>query len=245
MIKIGIFAMQRPQAIDFDIESIKKYTVNDYELMIACDSQMMYDYCIEKGYPCVGGGERVGYAKNRNRLHKWFLDNPADHLFLFDDDCYPIKKGWDQWILDAHKDTGYPYLTFSPNCGMYGKIRGEIHFKKYIGKLTELDGTMMLSMQPIVLEKLGGINTVFGMYGGETSEFGQRAKREGMIPMRGTSVFGMDEYLWSPHIDEYLKLGPRGALTDWPTKQEEADYALSIFPKVANSSPIYQRIITE
>ena len=244
MIKIGIMAFLRKDQIDFTIEKIKENTVNDFEFLIACDSKELYDHCVRKGYPCIGGTERVGYAKNRNRLHEWFSAG-GDDFFKFDDDCYPIKRGWDQWILDAHEETGYPYFLFAPSCKMYGNQIGTIVFTNYTATLWELDGSIMVSMKPAIIERLGGIHIGFGKYGGESSEFSQRVARLGLIPKRGISLEKMDEWLWTPHIDEYMKMGPRGALSEWDGKQEEADFALSMWPEISTTSNIYQPLITE
>lgn len=242
MIKIGILAMQREYEIDFLIESIREYTVNPYQLLIACDSQELYDHCVKKGYPCIGGGERIGIARNKNRLFKWFIDEPCNHFFKFDDDCYPIKKGWDNWIIDGHNETGYPYFVFASENHEYGYTRIVLEYKNYSVKICELDGNMLLSMKPEVFEKIGGMNLKFGGYGGEDSEYGQRVRRARIIPNRAISLVDMDKYIWSPHIDEYLKLGPRGATTDWVGKQKEAEFGVKLFMEIGNLDPIYQSI---
>ena len=41
----------------------------------------------------------VAFSKNQNL--KTLAD--CDYIFLFDDDCYPIKEGWDEYFINTNE----------------------------------------------------------------------------------------------------------------------------------------------
>lgn len=54
--------------------------------------------------------ERRGPAFARNEvLHRLYLDG-CDHIFLFDDDCYPVMPGWAEYFIEQARQHGLPYL---------------------------------------------------------------------------------------------------------------------------------------
>ena len=58
--------------------------------------------------------ERRGAASMRNlALQYAFAAHDVDHLFMFDDDCYPTKSGWVDYFLDWHASRG---VLFTGTC---------------------------------------------------------------------------------------------------------------------------------
>lgn len=49
---------------------------------------------------------RRGVAPTRNRAIKALYDAGCEYIVLFDDDCYPIRDGWQDLLLRAHKASG-------------------------------------------------------------------------------------------------------------------------------------------
>lgn len=244
MIKIGVTAFRRPELLTECVEKIKEFTDHEYELMVACDSPQIADYCKEKGYPFIGG-ERRGVARNKNRLIRWFQFSPVKHFFIFEDDTYPIQKGWDTWFIKAHEQTGFPIFLFMSEDKMWGDIKQFIEFQDYTVKLMELDSAMMMSLQPHVIETLGGMNQEFRYYGGEHSEFLQRAVRVKMLPVRGISLKGCDKYIWSKDIDNFYASKKNPVLERLHELQKQSKIGLEIFDRTNKVSKIYQEPVIE
>jgi glycosyltransferase involved in cell wall biosynthesis len=59
--------------------------------------------------------KRVGIAKSKNKCLE--LLEKCDHIFLFDDDFYPIKEGWEQIYIDTAQQTGIHHLCFTFDFG--------------------------------------------------------------------------------------------------------------------------------
>jgi hypothetical protein len=52
---------------------------------------------------------RLGIARAKNKCLEQLDD--CEHIFLFDDDCYPIKKGWHEIYIEASKYSGYQFFA--------------------------------------------------------------------------------------------------------------------------------------
>jgi hypothetical protein len=149
---------------------------------------------VQFGFEVIGSGKRLGIAGNKNRIISYFLEHKEyDHLFLFEDDCFPIKSGWGSTWLAAHKTSGSGCLLFLPE-GMYGKVvwRGGTLSGVYG---LERDGGMLLSLTRRAVETCGGLHPAFKIYGGEHSEYCRRLVRnKQMVYTRATPV-GCEAYL--------------------------------------------------
>ena len=51
-----------------------------------------------------------GVAAAKNECLRELKD--CDYVFLFDDDCFPIKEGWAQMFIDAHNVTGCHHFSY-------------------------------------------------------------------------------------------------------------------------------------
>ena len=52
-----------------------------------------------------------GIAKSKNKCIS-YLDE-CDHIFLFDDDCWPIKKGWEKLYINTSINSGCNHFCFT------------------------------------------------------------------------------------------------------------------------------------
>jgi len=194
-ILIAISTYQRHKtALKETIDFIRKYTKNFYDILICCDSPESFAYCHDLNYLCIGG-ESKGIARNKNRGISYFLKHPEyEYLFLLDDDCFPIKKGWDNWWINGYKSTGYHHFLFAP-LNHYGKITNEKIFENYSVKYHELDGGCFMFCTRKCIETVGGFHPKFKRYGGEHSEFTERIARAKLIPAPKISLVGCEEWM--------------------------------------------------
>lgn len=258
MIKIGVVSYDRKDMLDVVIEKINENTKNEFELLVACDSSNIFEHCEEKGYPKIGG-KRMGIARNKNRIIKWFIENPTDHLFIIEDDAYPKKYGWDEWYINAHRETGYPIFLFIPDDksiydapyikkwgSLYGKEKEVQVFKNYTVKMFQFDGATLLSLTPLAINTLGGMNKEFQLYGGEHSEYLQRAVRAKLIPRRAITLAGCGDWFNSEDVVRYYhNPSLNTVLNQVGVKEELAKQGLEIFDRVHKTSLIYQDPIIE
>jgi hypothetical protein len=115
---------------------------------------------------------RLGVAANKNTGLELMMDNTkADHLFLSDDDCWPLYAA----SLDKHTDLG---LMHSMVC--WGKSRA----LEPIGGLASWSWPrgVMLYAQRRVVETVGGMDERFGPGGHEHAEWSQRIHNAGFTP---------------------------------------------------------------
>jgi len=81
MIGIGVTTYNRPKHLELCLAQIKKHTTN-YKLVV------------------IDNVKGINKAKNK------CLDElkGCEHVFLFDDDCFPIRDGWDKYIISLNQN---------------------------------------------------------------------------------------------------------------------------------------------
>lgn len=182
MIGIGVTTYKRPNLALSCMAKIKKFTTEPYKLYIATDSD----------------DDRRGVAKRKNECLKALQD--CDYIFLFDDDCYPIKKGWEKAIIDKSKKTNSHHFCF--NKEPFYEISG---FKYINGVELECYGAcggVMLFYTRKVLEKVGAFYEGYDTYGYEHIGHSVRIFRSGLSADLFCCPTDMKDYLYSHDYDE-------------------------------------------
>ena len=83
MYGIGITTKDRPELLKALVDSIHKHTDMSNVLLHIEDDSI----------------ERLGVAKRKNNCLRALKD--CDYVFLFDDDCHPIKDGWIEFFTNS------------------------------------------------------------------------------------------------------------------------------------------------
>jgi|GEM_PF-858201 hypothetical protein len=95
--------------------------------------------------------DQISIARDKNKLIKQLFNLGCTDIFLFDDDCFPIKEGWDTWITDVdHAVLGEQI----PGC--------------------------MLYLNRKTVETAGYMNTTYGKYGWEHLGYYNRIVKSGL-----------------------------------------------------------------
>ncbi len=119
--------------------------------------------------------DRKGPGHARNAVLRHFHDKGYEHIFIFDDDCFPRAPGWEQYFINQAKLHGI---------GFFGMPE---HFKDHP---VAHDGEMVwwnLQLMQFAyysrafLDVVGGFNTAYDRYGFEDSAYIHRAQRSGML----------------------------------------------------------------
>lgn len=151
---IGITTYNRKEILEKTLEQFKKYTPIDFQIFINDDSET-----------------HNGVAKSKNKCIEALIDN-NDYIFLFDDDAYPKCENW--WIPFIEKSNKYNNHHFAvsttgyPTCHYWiGGIDNDIEF------YNNTCGYCLFYTKK-ALERVGGMNIEFGIYGNEHSGHSSR-----------------------------------------------------------------------
>jgi len=167
MIGIGCTTYNRPDCLQLFKEQILKHTnMENVKLYIAIDSD----------------SDRKGVAYRKNECLKNLKE--CDYVFLFDDDCFPIKDNW----IDFFINSGEEHLLFLSN---------KIHSYKETIKEVEVYsscGGVFLFMKKSAIDRIGAFDETFGLYGFEHANYSNRILgKKGEYPM----LIGTENYLYA------------------------------------------------
>lgn len=140
--------------------------------------------------------QRLGPAHARNAVMYFLFEVlHCDHVFLFDDDCYPIMAGWEQYFLDNHAVSGLHFF------GLPESFKGRLLAQS--GELTWWDGIVgcFSSQTRECFERVGYFDTEFRDYGYEDSERHMRLRRAGLCGYSGMpSLLRAPSYIFSEDV---------------------------------------------
>lgn len=161
---IGITTYKRPIIVELCVSQIEKHTRQPFKLFVSDDTKT------ERG---------VAYNKNL------CLDalKGSKHIFLFDDDCFPISDDW----VDFFTRSKINHLLYLEN--RHRKISGS---QNYL-----IAGGVFLYISKEAFETVGYFNNAYGRYGYEHSAYSQRIYKSGLIPHPFISLDGTNEKLFS------------------------------------------------
>ena len=176
-IGIGITTYNRPHLLKQCVEHIQKNTTAEYELYVATDTDE----------------NRRGVAKVKNEC--LFHLQHCDFIFLFDDDCYPIKKGWEQFVILAHLETKNHHFCYNrePFC----ELKNYLFHKNYTLESFDGSGGTFLFFTKEVIKQIGGFYTGYELYGFEHIGYSMRIKKAQMTEDWFLSIKGLNEYIYS------------------------------------------------
>lgn len=114
MIGIGITTRNRDHVFLETLTNINKHRPKNSILVVVDDASDVKKENLEvdKYYYF---SKRVGIAKSKNKCLE--LLEKCDYIFLFDDDFYPIKEGWEKIYIETSKETGIQHFCFTFDFG--------------------------------------------------------------------------------------------------------------------------------
>lgn len=178
-IGIGITTRNRGQLLDIVLRHFEFFTpdMSCYKFYVYSDNSN--EETVEKykelsiKYPFIQleiGIERQGIAKAKNKCIKNLVD--CDHLFLFDDDCFPKKIGWAEYYINHNADH---LMHLDP------KVMNLIEVRDRFACYCDCMG-VMLYFSKKAIDVLGGYDPRFGIYGYEHAEISRRASLSNLTP---------------------------------------------------------------
>jgi GT2 family glycosyltransferase len=212
-ISIGISTRNRPELLEIALKHFHRYMPFNYSVrMMVYDDFSDNEYFdryfeLAYKYPYISfyfSTPRVGIAKAKNECIR-SLRRCSNYIFLFDDDVFPVKYGWADLYIDTAEKNGIHHMMHLEQRGILQKI-GE---KNGIEEYNNCAGCMLFITKEVV-DKVGGFNKNFGIYGYEHVLYTDRIHRSGLNNGFGkyiTPCFSGD-FIYS--VD--LKLAPHSGL---------------------------------
>lgn len=163
--------------------------------------------------------KNVGIARAKNKCLELLVKAGAEHIFLFDDDAYPIADGWWRpYVESPEPHLMYQFLDLAGRT----KLRDVVELYRD-GEHFALSGPrgVMLYVHRSVLDVVGGMDPIFGSFGYEHGDWSNRIHHAGLTTHRYADVVGSDKLIHS--MDEYEEI-PRSV----PRRQREQEVARNV-----------------
>lgn len=190
-IGIGIKTHNRADICNNTVKQIRKHTPGATIVVVDDASTTPYaeaDYRFETN---------AGIARASNKCLELLYNAGCEHIFLFDDDTYPLVDDW--W--KPYVDSPEPHLMW-----IFDKPKGAQ--KRQVEVLYEGDGFTayhatrgcMLYVERHVLDTVGGMNPAFGKWGWEHASWSDRIHAAGLttarymdVPDSADLIYSMDQ----------------------------------------------------
>lgn len=145
--------------------------------------------------------QQAGVATAKNKAIELLMDAGVEHLFLFDDDCWPIVDNW--W--KPYVESPEPHLMY-----IFGDLK-KPPLLKDIRKLPADDQHSawsgprgcMLYANRVVVETVGGMDPIFNPWGYEHGDWSNRIHHAGLTTWRYADVAGSEVLFHS--MDEWAE----------------------------------------
>lgn len=137
--------------------------------------------------------ERAGVARAKNKCLELLKKDGCDHIFLFDDDTYPLARGWWRPYVESKE----PHLMYQFK--LPGKKVTDMMKVYEDGDIIAYSHTRgaMLYIDAKVLDVVGGLDTAYNPDGGfEHPDWTNRIHNRGLTTHRAMDVPGSEELLY-------------------------------------------------
>lgn len=188
---IGITTRNRNEVFEKTLSEIKKYLPPNTKLVVvddASETPVKSDFRFET---------RAGIARAKNKcLELLMADSDIQHIWLFDDDCYPKVKDW----YLPYEQSKEPHLMYIFTAyGGQTRVVNELYRDEDIVSYNHVRGCM-LYFERRCIEKVGGFNPIYGHGYYEHRNLTERIHRAGLtshlimdVPNSGRLIHSMDE----------------------------------------------------
>ena len=184
-IGIGITTRNRPEVYGKTLLQIYKYAPDGADIVTVDDaSDEQLPVCNDSFINTHRFETNVGIAVAKNKCLE-LLQN-CEHIFLFDDDTYPIAPNWWEPYINA----GQPHLMYIFKDFATGRKLNdtvEIYRDDKIVAYSHARGCI-LYYHSSVLQYVGGMNPVFGKWGYDHPDLSNRIYNAGLTQFRYMDV---------------------------------------------------------
>lgn len=138
--------------------------------------------------------ETAGIARAKNKCLELLMAAGCEHLFLFDDDAYPLATDWWRPYVDSpepHLMAIYDRDTTSTTRQVEVLYQDATHVAYHATR-----GYMLYAHRSVV-ETVGGMDPAFGAWGWEHQSWSDRIHAAGLTTWRYADVTGSDKLIYS------------------------------------------------
>lgn len=148
--------------------------------------------------------QNVGIARTKNKGIELLMQKGCDHLFLFDDDTYPIADNW--WV--PYIESKQPHLMLNFTHYSDGREVGDCIevYRDYEIVAQGNPRGCMLYMERKVIDIVGGFNTAFGKAMEEHIEYSQRVFNAKLTTFKFADVVDSEKLIYSTDWDKSQRL---------------------------------------
>lgn len=132
--------------------------------------------------------EQRGIAYGKNKCLEALKD--CDHIFLFDDDCFPKKEGWINFFVNSGQEHA---LYMNKDYGLFAQ-------NEQIGYYANASGVFMYLTKK-VFKAVGYFNPSYGRFGFEHAGYSKRIFNAGLTLTNFPVIHGTDQYIHSLDLD--------------------------------------------
>ena len=136
--------------------------------------------------------EGKGIAHAKNLCLKALKD--CDYIFLFDDDCFPVKDGWVDFFINKSIETNEHHFLY------LNRTHNRILTKNGLNIYKDCGGCMVFITQKVIKE-VGGYYSGYGIYGFEHAGYSMRIFKGGLNTAPYICPVGANEYIYSLDMD--------------------------------------------
>lgn len=206
-IGIGITAHNRPDVFIKTLSEIVNHTTGvGCKLVVVDDaSNVPIKSIIDYNYYANNADvfrfdENVGIARAKNKCLEMLDD--CEHIFLFDDDIYPVvEEWWEPYVESGENHLMYIFKDFSTPVKLNDTI--ELWRNDKIVAYSHARGPM-LYLRRCVLDKVGGMDPIFGRWGYEHPDLSNRIFNAGLSSYRYADI--IDSHKLFHSLDEHQEV---------------------------------------
>lgn len=187
-IGVGVTTRNRNEIAAKTVASIRKLTPNAHVVVVDDASDEPFEGAD------VRFDENVGIARAKNKALELLYDAGCEHIFLLDDDTYPLVEGW----TDRYVASREPHLMW-----VFDKPKGakscqvEVLFQDSDIIAYHATRGCMLYVERRVLDVVGGMNPDFGTWGWEHQSWSDRIHAAGLTTARYMDITDSDGLIYS------------------------------------------------
>lgn len=148
--------------------------------------------------------ENVGIPRAKNKCLELAAAWGATHIFLFDDDIYPIVDGWaDGYVLSPEAHFQYCWNDIKPGDhgnAHYYSVGKRLYEDDHMFSFSHPRGQMLYIDAAKVLPRIGGFDPIYGKGMVEHVDWSWRIHNAGLSTFKNQDIVGSEHFFYS--IDE-------------------------------------------
>lgn len=189
-IGIGVTTHNRPELVASTVKKLLDLTPGAKIVVVDDASQQKVRL---EGVEVYRFKTNVGIARAKNKCLELLAD--CDHIFLFDDDTYPLQPGW----TDPYVNSPEHHLMFLFKDWASGRPVGDdaIVYQDQQHRAHHHARGCMLYVDAIALATVGGMDTRYGKAMNEHLDWSIRIHNAGLTTFRYMDVVGSEQIIYS------------------------------------------------